>query len=207
MRRPVAIATICWLAAAGCGPTGASSEKSAKGAATEAPEAVPTAAATTVPTADAGSAALVEARARVAALCNDDDAVAADVKEKIAACHAGNGAWNFGTGACLTVATPSYACTFAGVRGVLAELGLSPTAKLTEAETDGAALVSCGRSADGSHVFLQWVSKAKSAAPVCASGDGAAIVTACYASFGASGAPQPPADAESQKAAVFDCLE
>ncbi len=115
--------------------------------------------------------------------------------------------FNFGTGECMTMAQAKFDCTWEKATAELQAKDLLSD-KLRAGSTDGSILVSCGQSADGNKIVVQWIKKTEGTAlPGCgASLSDQYITTGCYQQFAAGQALPDVSTPEKEKEYVYGCL-
>lgn len=111
----------------------------------------------------------------------------------------------FDSKTCVEMRKSSFSCDWATLQEKLKEKALLSDTLKNEA-ANGAKLISCGQSADGNRIAVQWVKPTSNLS--CQKVQlGGGITTGCYTHY-EDGNPPPPATSDEEKRQrVFNCLK
>ena len=115
--------------------------------------------------------------------------------------------YNFEEKKCAEMRQAQFECNWSAVKGELEKLGLLTDVLRNDAD-GGAKLVSCGSSADGMRIVVQWIKPSDVQGIDCAAGaSSGSTVTGCYTKYGAGEVlPPPAANKEERSKQVYECM-
>lgn len=113
----------------------------------------------------------------------------------------------FDTKTCADIRKATFSCDWATLQEKLREKALLSETLKNEAAS-GAKLISCGQSADGDRIAVQWVKLTANPTLSCAKvQQGGGITTGCYTHYPDGNVPPPAANVEERRQRVFACLK
>lgn len=137
--------------------------------------------------------------------CVDGDRVIFAFSGAVKECIDSGRTWHFETKTCVAMPKATFACDWETLQGKLTELNLL-TETLKNDAAAGAKLVSCGQSADGNRVAVQWL-KPVSGVSCEKLQEGFGVTTGCYTHYVDRNPPPPAANDAERRARVSECLK
>lgn len=137
--------------------------------------------------------------------CIDGDRVIFAFSGAVKECIDSGRTWHFETKTCVAMPKAAFACDWETLQGKLTELNLL-TETLKKDSAAGAKLISCGQSADGNRVAVQWI-KPVSGVSCEKLQEGFGVTTGCYTHYVDRAPPAPATTDEERRARVSECLK
>ncbi len=137
--------------------------------------------------------------------CVDGDRVIFAFSGAVKECIDSGRTWHFESKTCMAMPKASFTCDWTTLQGKLTELNLL-TDTLKKDYAAGAKLVSCGQSADGNRIAVQWL-RPVSGVSCEKLQEGFGITTGCYTHY-VDRDPPPPATTDAERRErVSECLK
>lgn len=137
--------------------------------------------------------------------CVDGDRVIFAFSGAVKECIDSGKTWHFETKTCVAMPKASFTCDWATLQGKLIELNLL-TETLKKDAAAGAKLVSCGQSADGNRLAVQWL-RPVSGVSCEKLQEGFGVTTGCYTHYVDRNPPPPATTDDERRARVNECLK
>ncbi|MFW7381692.1 MAG: hypothetical protein ACOH5I_22985 [Oligoflexus sp.] len=138
--------------------------------------------------------------------CVEGDKIVVPWSGPVKECFDQGKTYNFDTKTCAEIRKAEFSCDWETLQAKLLEKNLLSNT-LKEDAASGAKLVSCGQSADGNRIAVQWVKITNIETQTCNTlREGAGVTTGCYTHYVNQQPPPPPATVEERRQRVFDCL-
>jgi hypothetical protein len=137
--------------------------------------------------------------------CVDGDRIIFAFSGAVKECIDSGRTWHFETKTCVAMPQAAFTCDWETLQGKLSELNLL-TETLKKDAAAGAKLVSCGQSADGNRVAVQWL-RPVSGVSCEKLQEGFGVTTGCYTHYVDRDPPPPAANDAERRARVSECLK
>jgi len=137
--------------------------------------------------------------------CVDGDRVIFAFSGAVKECIDSGKTWHFETKTCVAMPKANFTCDWETLQGKLVELNLL-TETLKKDAAAGAKLVSCGQSADGNRLAVQWL-KPVTGVSCQKLQEGFGVTTGCYTHYVDREPPAPASTDAERRARVSECLK
>jgi hypothetical protein len=136
--------------------------------------------------------------------CIDGDRVTFAFSGVVKECIDSGRTWHFETKTCVSMPKAAFNCDWETLQAKLTALNLL-TETLKKDSAAGAKLISCGQSADGNRMAVQWI-KPVSGVSCEKLQEGFGVTTGCYTHYVDRAPPAPATTDAERRARVSECL-